>query len=138
MVIFVICSDDDLIRSGEEDSGDDELFPSDEADESDSNDGMSFFEEEETKSRFTNYSMTSSVLRRNEGTSNFNSLSPKRDPRSIFSQQCIYTPSREELWQRKKWSSKGKFLNLLSNSPYWFFKKYKEISLESLYVDIGA
>ena len=79
MVIFVICSDDDLVRSGEEDSGDDELFPSDEADDSDSNDGMSFFEEEETKSRFTNYSMTSSVLRRNEGTSNFNSLSPKRD-----------------------------------------------------------
>lgn len=68
MVIFVIYSDDDLIRSGEEDSdGDDELIPSDEADDSDSNDGMSFFEEEETKSRFTNYSMTSSVLRRNEG-----------------------------------------------------------------------
>lgn len=41
------------------------MFPSDEAEESD--DGMSFFEEEETKSRFTNYSMTSSVLRRNEG-----------------------------------------------------------------------
>ncbi|XP_073258108.1 protein LTV1 homolog [Porites lutea] len=61
-------SDDDLIRSGEEDSDDDdELIPSDEADDSDSNDGMSFFEEEETKSRFTNYSMTSSVLRRNEG-----------------------------------------------------------------------
>ena len=80
MVIFVIFSDDDLIRSGEEDSDDDdELIPSDEADDSDSNDGMSFFEEEETKSRFTNYSMTSSVLRRNEGTSNFNSLSPKRD-----------------------------------------------------------
>ena len=67
MVIFVIYSDDDLIRSGEDSDGDDELIPSDEADDSDSNDGMSFFEEEETKSRFTNYSMTSSVLRRNEG-----------------------------------------------------------------------
>jgi len=57
-------SDDDLIRSDDDDE-DDDLFPSDEAEESD--DGMSFFEEEETKSRFTNYSMTSSVLRRNEG-----------------------------------------------------------------------
>ena len=55
-----------MIRSGNEDDYD-YLFPSDEADDSDSNDGMSFFEEEETKSRFTNYSMTSSVLRRNEG-----------------------------------------------------------------------
>lgn len=59
-------SDDDLIKSGDEDS-DDDLFPSDEAEESGSDDGMSFFDEEETKSRFTNYSMTSSVIRRNEG-----------------------------------------------------------------------
>lgn len=62
----VICSDDDLIRSGDEEE-DDDLFPSDEADDSESDDGMSFLEEEETKSRFTSYSMTSSVLRRNEG-----------------------------------------------------------------------
>ena len=61
---FIAYSDDDLIRSDDDDE-DDDLIPSDEAEESD--DGMSFFEEEETKSRFTNYSMTSSVLRRNEG-----------------------------------------------------------------------
>ena len=66
LTFAVICSDDDLIRSGDED---DDLFPSDEAGDSASeDDGLSFFEEEETKSRFTNYSMTSSVLRRNEGT----------------------------------------------------------------------
>ncbi|XP_067033172.1 protein LTV1 homolog [Acropora muricata] len=57
-------SDDDLIRSGDED---DEYFPSDEAGEFDSDGGSSYFEEEETKSRFTNYSLTSSVIRRNEG-----------------------------------------------------------------------
>ena len=101
MVIFVICSDDDLIRSGEEDSGDDELFPSDEADESDSNDGMSFFEEEETKSRFTNYSMTSSVLRRNEGKSNFNSLSPKRD-------QDQFSPNNASIHHQEKSYDKEK------------------------------
>lgn len=58
-------SDDNLIGSNDEDGSDADLYPSDEADESD--DGMSYFEEEETKSRFTNYSMTSSVIRRNEG-----------------------------------------------------------------------
>ena len=63
-LFFFFCSDDDLIRSGDED---DDLFPSDDADGSEADDGLSFFEEEETKSRFTNYSMTSSVLRRNEG-----------------------------------------------------------------------
>lgn len=63
-LIVVIYSDDDLIRSDYDDD-DDDLVRSDEAEESD--DGMSFFKEEETKSRFTNYSMTSSVLRRNEG-----------------------------------------------------------------------
>ena len=123
MVIFVICSDDDLIRSGEEDSDDDELIPSDEADDSDSNDGMSFFEEEETKSRFTNYSMTSSVLRRNEGTSNFNSVSPKSDQDQFSPNNASIHHQEKGLWFRKKWSSKGKFLNLLSNSPYWFFKE---------------
>ena len=123
MVIFVICSDDDLIRSGEEDSDDDELIPSDEADESESNDGMSFFEEEETKSRFTNYSMTSSVLRRNEGTSNFNSLSPKRDQNQFSPNNASIHYQEKRLWERQKWSSKGQFLNLLSNSPYWFVKE---------------
>ena len=123
MVIFVICSDDDLIRSGEEDSDDDELIPSDEADDSDSNDGMSFFEEEETKSRFTNYSMTSSVLRRNEGTSNFNSLSPKRDQDQFSPNNASIHYQEKRSWERQKWSSKGQFLNLLSNSPYWFVKE---------------
>lgn len=61
---MLLFSDDDLIRSGDED---DEYFPSDEADEFDSDGGSSYFEEEETKSRFTNYSLTSSVIRRNEG-----------------------------------------------------------------------
>ena len=65
-LIVVISSDDDLIRSDYDDD-DDDLVRSDEAEDSESDDGMSFFEEEETKSRFTNYSMTSSVLRRNEG-----------------------------------------------------------------------
>ena len=123
MVIFVICSDDDLIRSGEEDSDDDELIPSDEADDSDSNDGMSFFEEEETKSRFTNYSMTSSVLRRNEGTSNFNSLSPKRDQDQFSPNNASIHYQEKRSWERQKWSSKGQFFNLLSNSPYWFVKE---------------
>ena len=123
MVIFVICSDDDLIRSGEEDSDDDEFIPSDEADDSDSNDGMSFFEEEETKSRFTNYSMTSSVLRRNEGTSNFNSLSPKRDQDQFSPNNASIHYHEKRFWGRQKWSSKGQFLNLLSNSPYWFVKE---------------
>lgn len=102
MVIFVICSDDDLIRSGEEDSDDDELIPSDEADDSDSNDGMSFFEEEETKSRFTNYSMTSSVLRRNEGTSNFNSLSPQRDQDQLFSPNNASIHHQEKSYDKEK------------------------------------
>ena len=66
LTFVALCSDNDLIRSGDEE---DDLFPSDEAGDSASDDdGLSFFEEEETKSRFTNYSMTSSVLRRNEGT----------------------------------------------------------------------
>lgn len=60
-----LCSDDNLIKSDDEDESDEDDYPSDEADESD--DGMSYFEEEETKSRFTSYSMTSSVIRRNEG-----------------------------------------------------------------------
>ncbi|XP_068679814.1 protein LTV1 homolog [Montipora foliosa] len=57
-------SEDDLIRSDDED---DHFFPSDEASDSEADDEFSHFEEEETKSRFTNYSLTSSVLRRNEG-----------------------------------------------------------------------
>ena len=67
---FITCSgdDDDLIRSGEEDGDDEDYFPSDEAeDEMASDDGESYFMDEETKSRFTNYSMTSSVVRRNDG-----------------------------------------------------------------------
>ena len=55
-----------------DESGDDDV-PSDEADFSDdgsdvgSYDGQNSFTEEETKSRFTSYSMTSSVIRRNNG-----------------------------------------------------------------------
>lgn len=54
-----------MIKSDDEDESDEDDYPSDVADESD--DGMSYFEDEETKSRFTSYSMTSSVIRRNEG-----------------------------------------------------------------------
>ena len=61
---FNYFSEDDLIRSDDED---DHFFPSDEASDSEDDDEFSHFEEEETKSRFTNYSLTSSVLRRNEG-----------------------------------------------------------------------
>ncbi|XP_064649507.1 protein LTV1 homolog [Lineus longissimus] len=54
------------VRFGSDaDSDDDDDIPSDEADLSD-DDGYSF-EEEETKTRFTNYSMTSSVIKRNQG-----------------------------------------------------------------------
>jgi len=60
-------SDDDLIRSDEDDE---RYFPSDEGEDYDGHsEGSGFsFGNEETKSRFTNYSMTSSVIRRNEGT----------------------------------------------------------------------
>lgn len=61
-------SDDDLIRSDDEDD-DEKYFPSDEGEDCDGHsEGSGFsFGNEETKSRFTNYSMTSSVIRRNEG-----------------------------------------------------------------------
>lgn len=64
---FSIYSDDDLIRSDDDD--DERYFPSDEGDDYNSvSEGSGFsFGNEETKSRFTNYSMTSSVIRRNEG-----------------------------------------------------------------------
>ncbi len=62
------------VEEEECDSDEYEDIPSDEADQSDidSDFGGSFgenqsFSEEETKSRFTNYSMSSSVIKRNEG-----------------------------------------------------------------------
>ncbi|KAK3749693.1 hypothetical protein QZH41_014975 [Actinostola sp. cb2023] len=66
ILIFVLCSDDDLIGSDD----DERHFPSDEGEDYDghSEEGSGFsFGNEETKSRFTSYSMTSSVIRRNEG-----------------------------------------------------------------------
>ncbi|XP_031553215.1 protein LTV1 homolog [Actinia tenebrosa] len=65
-------SDDDLIRSDDDDDdggGVERYFPSDEGEDFENNsEGSGFtFGDEETKSRFTNYSMTSSVIRRNEG-----------------------------------------------------------------------
>lgn len=53
---------------GEEDDeyGSDEDFGSDQADFSD-DDGGQMFMDEETKTQFTNYSVSSSVMRRNEG-----------------------------------------------------------------------
>lgn len=46
--------------------GSDEDFGSDQADFSD-DDGEHMFMDEETKTQFTNYSVSSSVMRRNEG-----------------------------------------------------------------------
>ena len=42
------------------------------------------------------------------------------------------------LWRIIKWSPKRKCLDHLSNSLNTFFRKCLEISLENLYVDIGA
>ena len=47
--------------------GSDEDFGSDQADFSDDDDGGRMFMDEETKTQFTNYSVSSSVMRRNEG-----------------------------------------------------------------------
>ncbi|EDO32402.1 predicted protein [Nematostella vectensis] len=60
--------DDDLIRSDKEfdDNDDEKYFPLDGEADDDSHGGLSF-DDEETKSRFTSYSMTSSVIRRNKG-----------------------------------------------------------------------
>ncbi|XP_071494564.1 protein LTV1 homolog [Diadema antillarum] len=57
--------DDDESESGkedDEDGSDDENYDSDDLD-----DGQRSYSSEETKSRFTSYSMTSSVMRRNDG-----------------------------------------------------------------------
>lgn len=60
-----------MIRSDDDDDDDnvERYFPSDEGEDFEANsEGSGFtFGDEETKSRFTNYSMTSSVIRRNEG-----------------------------------------------------------------------
>ena len=55
-------------QEGSDDDGSDEFDEEDEDEDDDvaSLDNEMHFEEEETKSRFTNYSMTSSVMRRNE------------------------------------------------------------------------
>ena len=37
-----------------------------------------------------------------------------------------------------KWSPKGKYFDLLKNSVNLFLGKYMEISLDDLFVDIGA
>ena len=61
--------DDDEDEDSEEESGED--FDSDELDDIDDdyNDDQRTYNSEETKSRFTSYSLTSSVIRRTEGLS---------------------------------------------------------------------
>ena len=67
----------------------------------------------------------------------FNPLSPNGDQRQ-FSPNNIHTSPREKVMRIKKMITKKKCLDLLSNSLNTFFKKCIEISLENLYVDIGA
>ena len=57
-------SDEDSDDDDDDDDESGEDFDSDELDDLDDNKS---FASEETKSRFTNYSLTSSVIRRNEG-----------------------------------------------------------------------
>ena len=42
------------------------------------------------------------------------------------------------LWELIKWSPKKKFFDLLPNSLNYFLRKCMEVSIENLYVDIGA
>ena len=75
MLVFSCTGSNYFHRDEEEEDDSDRLsIASDEADFSDNDDfdgdfqyGDHQFMDEETKSRFTNYSMSSSVIRRNEG-----------------------------------------------------------------------
>ena len=64
-MLLVYISDDEIVGSDEGGSEGGGYYPSDEA--MDSDDENSFFDEEETATRFTDYSLTSSVMHRTDG-----------------------------------------------------------------------
>ena len=85
-------------------------FDSDECgfsdDDNGSNDREKMFMDEETKSRFTNYSMSSSVIRRNEGLT----LLDDRFEKVCDIQELIYT---NKYFQQVKWTNISSFIYMI-------------------------